>query len=158
MTGRAFPQATTDAPWTVTVFNRHSEHSFWVKANVMGAHGTRVIHVKAVKLGFGYHSPFLIIRREGVTEARFVTFIEPYGYSRKMNVFNTGARPRLQAMKSLPVTDAKGKRLPQVDAAALMLDFGSRRVFVVLNDTGGKVSGAGIRTAKHFAHRIEENN
>jgi len=158
MTGPAFPQATTDKSWSVTVFNRHGEHSFSVKTSVLGVSRTRVIRVESLKLGFGYHSPFLIIRRDGVARTRFVTFIEPYGYSRVMNRRDTTAKPKLRGMTSLPVTDAKGRALPEADAAALRLDFGSRRVYVVLNDTGQEVRGPGIRTAKRFAYRVEEND
>jgi hypothetical protein len=153
-----FPQAVTDGTWTVTAFNQHAEHSFSVKSTLLGAPGTRIIKIQSLRLGWGYHNPFLVIRREGVKQARFITFIEPYGYSGKMGVRDTTSRPEMLDMNRLPVTAEDGRTLTDDQATALTLDFGGQQVVVIMNDSGKAVEAAGFRTAKRFAAHIHDEN
>lgn len=152
--GPRFPQAVTDSTWTATVFNQHAEHSFSVQSTILGAPGTRIIKVRSLPLGFGYHSPFLIIRHDGAKVARFITFIEAYGYSGKMGIRETTSRPKMQGMKRLPVTAEDGQALTDDLATALTLDFGDQQVVVIINDSGKAVEVAGLCTTKRFSARI----
>jgi len=155
--GPRFPQAVTDSTWTANAFNQHAEHSFSVQSTVLGALGTRIIKVQSLPLGFGYHNPFIIIRHDGVKVARFITFIEPYGYSGKMNVCDTVSRPKIQGMKRLSVSAEDGQLLTDDQATALTLDFGDQQVVVILNDSGEPVRTGGLRTVKRFAAHCDGN-
>jgi hypothetical protein len=148
--GPRFPQTVTDNTWTATAFNQHAEHSLSVQSTVLGAPGTRIIKVQSLPLGWGYHSPFLIIRRDAVKVARFITFIEPYGYSGKMGVRDTTSRPKMQGTKRLPVLGKDGQILTDDQATALTLDFGDQQVVVIINDSGKTVQAAGLWTTKRF--------
>jgi len=110
--------------------------------------GTEVIHVGKLKGAWGKANPFLLVRREGVTHTRFVAFIEPYGV---WDAKESTGEPRLKDMKRLAVTDAAGKELPDQQAAAVELDFGDKRVVILLNDTDGEIKAGGLSTAKRFS-------
>jgi|GEM_PF-1754185 len=124
-----------------------------VTATVLGAPGTEVIHVGKLKGSWGAANPFLLVRREGVTQTRFVVFIEPSGAWEAKE--RTGA-PRLKGMNRLPVTDAAGKPLADEQAAAVELDFGDKRVVVLLNDSGAEIKAGGVSTAQRFAAGLAE--
>jgi hypothetical protein len=88
-----------------------------------------------------------------VTQARFVAFIEPCGYSRGRDVRERAATARLLGLKRLPVIAADGRSLSDRDATALELDFGGPQVIVILNETGQEVRVGDVRTNKRFAAR-----
>jgi hypothetical protein len=156
--GPRFPKTVTDETWTANAFNQHAEHSFSVQGTILGSSGTQIIKVQSLPLGFGYHSPFLIIRHDNAKVARFITFIEPYGYSGKMGVRNTTSRPKMQGMKRLPVTAEDGQTLTDDQATALTLDFGDQQVAVIMNDSGKAVEAAGLWTTKRFSAGIMKGN
>ncbi len=144
-TGPEFPQAATDDMWTATAFNQHGGHSFNVRGTILGMPGTRIVKVHALPLGWGYHDPFLIVRRDDVAHARFVVFIEPY------NGRGASAHPRLLGMKQVPATTTDGRKLTDREATAVELDFGEQRVIAILNDSAEAVQAGALRTEKRFA-------
>ena len=151
-----FPQAETDESWSATAFNRRSEHTFSVRAHVLGAPSTRIVRVEKVQLGWGYHSPFLLIRRDSVRETAFAVFIEPYGYSRKMNMFNTTEQPRMHAMKQVPVTATDGRTLTDTEAMGLELDFGNRRCIILINYTEREAVCGDLKSRERLAHAFRD--
>ncbi len=105
-----------------------------------------MIQVGGLKGSWGNANPFMIARREGVKHTRFVVFIEPYGEWGK----KSDGAARLKGIKRIPVATASGKPLPDEQAVAVELDFGSQRVVVLLNDSGRELQAGGVSTAKRF--------
>ena len=139
----AFPRGKTEETWSFAV------RMGWVgvKATVLGAPGTEVIQVNWIKGSWGNANPFVLARREGVQHTRFVVFIEPYGEMGR----KTDAAPQLKGMKRIAVTGTDGKALADERAAAVELNFGGKRVTVLLNDSGGEIRAGGLSTSKRFA-------
>lgn len=141
-----FPRAKTGDTWSFF----ESMGGVGVTATVLGVPATEVIQVNWLQGSWGNANPFMIARRDNVKDTRFVVFVEPYGTWKKTPDAAL-ARPRLKAMKRLVVTDADGKALSDEQAAAVELDFGDKRVVVLLNDSGKEITAAGLTTTKRFA-------
>jgi hypothetical protein len=145
-----FPRARTDDSWSFTARmgeDWQKPDGVGVTATMLGAPNTEVIQVPWLKGAWGKCLPFMIARRENVKQTRFVAFIEPYGEWRR----KTDAAPRFKGMKRLAVTDADGKVLSDEQGAAVELDFGGKRVVVLLNDSGKQAKVGGLSTTRRFA-------
>ena len=147
-----FPRATTDTNWTVSAFNRHTEHSFFVRATVLGATDTQVIRAEKIESGWGYHNPFLIIRRDNVNETVFAVFVESHGYDGHWNI-NTTEQPRMRAMTRLDVSVGDNP-LSDSEGLGLELDFGDRRYTVMVNGTGSEAVCGSLASAERFAYAV----
>ncbi len=138
-----FPRGQTADTWAFT----GRMGGVGVTTTVLGEPGTDVIHVGRVAKAWGKAAPFMLVRREGVKFTRFVVFIEPYGAWEAKE--RTGT-PRLKGMNRLPVTDAAGQPLADEQAAAVEMDFGDKRVVVLLNDSGAEIKAGGVSTTQRF--------
>ncbi len=54
------------------------------------------------------------------------------------------------------VRGTRAQALADAQAAAVELDFGGKRVVVLLNDSGGEIKAGGLSTAKRFAAGLPE--
>ena len=141
-----FPRGKTDDSWSAVA----RMQGCGAKVHVLGEPGTEVIQVHSLKGSWGKANPFLLLRRDDVRHTRFVVFIEPFG-EWEARTRDTGAAPRIRGMKRLEVTAPDGRARTDREAAALELDFGDKRVVVLLNDSGRDIKAGGLRTGKRFA-------
>jgi len=139
----AFPRGKTDETWSFTA----RMGGVGVTATVLGTPGTEVIRVESLQGSWGMANPFVIARREGVKQTRFIVFIEPSG---GWDAKTPPPAPRLKGMARVAVTEVAGQALPDGQAAAVALDFGDRRVIVLLNDSGQEAAAGAVSTGKRF--------